>query len=189
MDRSFKFQWTRATLYGWALGFAFIAAMRFIWDAAGFGDAQFIVGLGIGLGTAITQRSILKSHLPNANAWVWTGALGMTIPFAMIDFFGADAIGLEGAAAFGGLLTGFLQRSVLQKTIPNANLWIILSTIGWVLSVTAFRVSETVPLFEPSWLSTTVVLALILTGGLILGVVSGFGMNMMLREDRSELQQ
>jgi hypothetical protein len=195
MNRAFLLRWTRVTFYGWLLGFGIMAVLLFVWDLAGIGNVQFIVGLSIGLGTAIAQRSILKSHLPNSNSWVWTGAIGMTIPFAMIDVFGAvsdsgaDWLGMEGAAAIGGILTGLLQRRVLQETVPNANLWIILSTIGWTLSVTSIRVSEAVPPFDPTWVSASLVLVLMLSGGLILGAVSGLGMDMLLREDRSEPQQ
>ena len=194
MNRAFLLRWTRTTFYGWILGFGIIAVLLFVWDAAGIGNVQFIVGLGVGLGTAIAQRSILKSYLPNSSSWVWTGAIGMTIPFAMIDIFsamspeGADWLGMEGAAAIGGILTGLLQRRVLQETIPNANLWIILSTIGWTLSVTSIRVSEAVPSFDPTWVSALLVLVLMLSGGLMLGAVSGLGMDMMLREEIEEPQ-
>jgi len=178
-DQEFFFRWVRVTFFGWVIGFVFVMlaliAGDLLVDIGGVASRMVswmdISPLGIIMGTSIgfMQGRIMKQWLGKSNRWVWASVIGMGVTFVMSDLVTAvwGGIPLSIIAAIGGLLTGVLQRGFLLAHSKRANWWPLACIVGWTLAATMPDITFTGPG------DAILNLAMILSGGVVLGVVTG----------------
>jgi len=191
-------RWTVMTSAGWFVGFfgGFTLASAFE-PIVGNGPVQAtgayaLLGVCLGAGVGWMQWLALRRHIAGSGSWIWASAVGMGVAGGAgygvaVLLFGysegledlASAAGVVGwmlAAAFGGTVTGLLQRRVLAPHLRKPGWWVPASTFGWLLSIAAFGsmgvlgssfVAESSPV-GAGWF-----FAGLIAGGVVLGVVTG----------------
>lgn len=175
--------WTRATFTGWSLGFAFVLLIIAATSAVGLGDTQFPIGLGIGLGVGLLQGRRVEALGIARRDWAAATTLGMALPFIAHDVASAMVPRMPYSLAVlvlaGGVLTGVLQWRLLPRT-PGRALWIPSSVVAWGLA-------GSTALFDYRWLAgiagvvgALMYIAVILAGGIALGVVGAFSLHRVL---------
>jgi hypothetical protein len=198
-------RWTLVTGAGWFAGFfaGFVLAGA-LEPIVGRGPAQSVVAYGIlgaflGAGVGLLQWLILRSRFAGSGAWVWAGAIGMGLAgnagygIAVLifgysegleDLGSATAVaGWMLAAAFGGVVTGLLQRRVLSRHRRGAGWWVPATAAGWTLSIAAFGSvgvlgTRLAPAGSPvgaGWFFLGLI-----AGGLVLGVATGTAIGRLL---------
>ncbi|GHN01632.1 hypothetical protein WSM22_31210 [Cytophagales bacterium WSM2-2] len=178
-----KTRWTAVTFAGWFLGVILILLLSGLLDAAGIEHMQFYLGLGMGAGVGFAQWLYLRKKSTIGKNWIWSSALGMGIPFVVMDFLFPDigSYKLFFSVMLGALSTAVWQFSILRGHFSNVKLWVIFCFCGWFIGVaTVFSVDYTNNL--KSHISSNLLLALInliliLAGGVLLGIVTGIGMS------------
>ena len=193
-----RLRWTLLTSAGWFAGFfgGFVLAGAFE-PILGTGPLQSVagyalLGLCLGAGVGLMQWLVLRTRIAGTGSWVLAGAIGMCVAggagygIAVLIFgysesledlgSGAAVAGWVLAAAFGGAVTGLLQRGVLSRHLRRPDWWVPASAAGWALSIAAFGsmgvmgthfVAEGAPVVA-GWF-----FAGLIAGGLVLGVVTG----------------
>lgn len=179
-------RWTRVTFYGWLLGVILILLLSSLLDAAGIEHVQFYLGVGMSAGVAFTQWLLLKKHQAIGTSWILYAVTGMGIPFIILDILPDDAIAykIPLSIALGSLGVGLLQFTMLKTYSPKAHLWIPGCVIGWLLAVgTVFIVDYTKqlsPVISSNLVLALLNLFLILAGGIVLGLITGFTLRRVL---------
>ncbi len=171
-------RWTKATFWGWLLGVALILVLSSLLDSTGIEHLQFHLGVGMGAGVGFAQWLLLKRAGMRKN-WIWFSILGMGIPFIILDLMPAELVPHKIAAGIvsGALATGLLQYLLLKKQFRNAQLWIYGCFTGWTLAVaTVFAIDYTKYLTSSNLVLFFLNLFLMLAGGIVLGVISGFAL-------------
>jgi peptidoglycan biosynthesis protein MviN/MurJ (putative lipid II flippase) len=103
----------------------------------------------------------------------------MTLPFLIVDqlSFGTYEQKLPVCIALGGLVVGLLQYLLLKPNLKGSQLWIAGSVISWILgSSMVFLVNYTKQLNHDLFnnlILALINLILILSGGVVIGLVSG----------------
>ena len=127
--------WIRLTFLGWLLGIVLVIAIAFITEMAGIRAAQIPVGLGMGLGVGMAQERALRPLLGEVPAWRSASALGLALPFLIVDL--ARLLGtpipysLYPAISLAGLTAGAAQAYVLRPHPISAPVWVVANTAGW----------------------------------------------------------
>lgn len=186
-------QWTRTTFWGWLLGIILIISLSSLLDSMGIEDMQFYLGLGMGVGVGLTQWLQLKKLVPIGPQWIVFSALGMGVPFIILDaVLTKTFIKLPLGVALGAIAAGSLQFLILKKYSEKASLWIGSSAVGWTVAVlTVLAVDYTkhlTPYISSNILLALINLMLILSGGIILGVITGFTLKNILKENAFSTQ-
>lgn len=178
--RSFTIgRWTNATFIGWLLGVFLILLLSSILDAAGIQHMQFYLGIGMGAGVGFAQWWMTRKMLELDTRWIWASLFGMGGSFIFFDFFFSEnaSTKLISSVLLGAFATGLLQYLLLRKKSARAQLWIIGCFIGWSLAVIMVRtIDYTMTIKAAGYLNLLVALLnllIILSGGLILGFVTG----------------
>ena len=180
-DRHFFIRWVRATFAGYLLGFVLIILGGIAGDLIGMPESQFIVGVGMGAGVGFAQGRMARKWLGATRHWALASFIGLGVPFVMFDLVTA---GLSGSynllalaldVAIAGLLVGLLQRRILRSHTDRANWWVPACVIGWTLA--AWTASATPAGGQDALLN----LGMILSGGVVLGVVTGGALVWVLR--------
>jgi hypothetical protein len=177
--------WLRGTFYGWVLGFLLVLLLALGGGAAGMGESQFVVGVGMGAGVGFVQGRVSRSWL--ATPWRWAGAslVGMGSPFVASDLLGLANIEIPFfvpvCVAAGGLLTGWLQGGLLRHLSGRFRWWLVASAAGWVLAAAPAAIAPTAR--GGPW-AALISLARILSGGVILGAVTGGALVWIRRSPR-----
>lgn len=173
-DRSLVADWLRSTFWGWLLGFVFIVVLSVAWDVVG-GEAQFMVGVGIGAGVGLVQVWLAGRWLPVRAAWVWASGLGMGAPFVLSDLGGAFGLGVPYSLTIdvlsGGLLVGVLQFFLLRPAVRQAHWWIVASVVGWGVPVGLVALNDSG--LVPDVVGTVLGMSGMFLGGAILGLITG----------------
>lgn len=181
----FVVRWTRATFFGWSLGFALILVFIALSAVVGLGDSQFPVGLGMGVGVGLLQRRVVAERTGTGRGWLGASALGLTAPFLARDLAGLFALelpyALAGSIVVGGLLVGLLQWRVLRLDAGRAASWVVASVVAWTLGGSTVLLNDRVLPKTPGILGALVYIAVILIGGILLGVTTGLVLPRMLR--------
>lgn len=166
-------RWLLATTLGWLLGFVILVALAAFWDLFG-GGAQFMVGVGMGLGVGYLQSRVLRKWMASSWRWCVASTIGMGTFFILHDLCRLAGVpfpySLPIYVVAGGLFAGVLQQPLLRKLCDRANWWVPASTLGWALPAAAVALGDAQNL-DP-W-RKGVGLAGMFGGGLMLGVVSG----------------
>lgn len=183
--------WTRATLLGWILGVPCVAAIALLGEVVGIGGAQALVGAGMGVGMGWTQARMLRSFGIPAAPWMLACVIGFGLPFLGWDI--AKALGstwtysLFVLVSVGGLVTGALQAFVLRRNVA-AVWWLLASAVGWGLAGLLVTQADSIPKGHAvrGLAGAGLYLALVASGGLAIGLVTGAVLASRWREQRTE---
>jgi hypothetical protein len=170
--------WIRVTFLGWLLGIVIVIALAFLSEMFGIRAAQLPVGLGMGLGVGILQERALRPFLGEASGWPRASALGLALPFLVVDI--ARLLGtplpysLYPAVAVAGIAAGGAQASLLRPLPIRAAPWILASGAGWAGG--AFLVATADSLGDIPGLrgieGAILYLTLVAMGGIVLGATT-----------------
>ena len=194
----FWLRWTLMTSAGWFAGFfgGFVLASAFE-PVVGRGPVQgagayALLGFFLGAGVGLMQWLVLRRCTPGVGSWILASAAGMGVAggagygVAVLLFGYSEGLedlgrvtGVVGwmlAGAFGGIVTGLLQRRLLSRHLRRPGWWVPVSTFGWALSIAAFGSmgvfgSRVVP--EPSPVGAGWFFGGLIAGGVVHGVVTG----------------
>lgn len=177
--------WMKYTFYGWFLGVVLILVLSSALDAMGIEGMQFYLGLGMGGGIGTLQWLLLKKHGGIGLKWIGYLVLGLTLPFLVVDVFLTSIVPykLGTCLVFGALLSGGLQTFVLREVSPKANIWLVYAFSGWMLalgSILAIDYTSLMSFYLNNLVIALINLFLILAAGVLLGAVTGIGMNKIL---------
>lgn len=171
--------WTKSTFWGWLLGVVLIIVISSFLDSIGIEHMQFYVGVGMGAGVGLSQWLLLKKQIDvNAN-WIVASVIGLGLPFLLLDLWMNETsmYKLPVGVALGGLAVGLLQFNILKKHFSNPTPWVIGSFAGWCIAgLIVMSINYTMNLKGAGMLNLIVAilnLVIILSGGIILGIVSG----------------
>ena len=172
--------WTVWTSIGWLLGVMLIIVLSAPLDNEGAKDLQLYAGLGMGTGVGFMQWMLLKKFYHISINWLLFSLAGMGGTFLLLELSLSDTwlYKLPLCVAIGAGVTGVLQFLVLKHKSKIAALWILSSLVGWILAaIPVFSMEYTPPLktlIDSTSLIVLINLVLILSGGIILGAVTGF---------------
>jgi len=175
-------RWTKLSTIGWLLGFVLVLAGSISVEAIGFDGFQLMVGVGMGAGVGIVQSRMVKMWDSSPQRWIVASTMGMGAPFLVTDVATILLDGLSQSFAVlafdviaGALLASILQQRLLPAQFKNVNWWIFATVIGWVI---AGGFSASGPLYDSvfsgRWLLFVLNLGVLCSGGIILGLVTGF---------------
>ncbi len=142
--------------------------------------------MGAGVGAA--QWFVLRRVMHIDKRWMWFSIIGMGIPFLVMDLFLKDMLThkLPLEMSISAVLVSLLQFNLLKSHFSKAYWWIFGCTIGWCLAVaTVFTIDYTNGLKEVIHSNLALAginLLLILSGGIVLGIVTGVLMKRILNE-------
>ena len=176
MTQTIKFkQWIAYNFIGWFLGAVFIIVLSGVLDSIGIENMQFYLGIGMGAGVSFMQWILLRKHFNIGFQWISSAIIGMGLCFIVFDLIPSSVLvhKLPFSMLSGSLLTGILQNRYLGHD-KRKNIWILLSVLAWCLAtLSAFAVDYTQHLHAPIWFRFVLNLSLILSGGLVMGMVTG----------------
>ncbi len=165
--------WLRASALGWLLGIGLVLGLALLWDLFG-GEAQFMVGLGMGTGVGYLQARVLRNWIRSWGRWWVATVIGMGAPFVLHDFLRLSSVQIPASLPLlvvaGGLLTGLIQQNLLWPLSCRANWWWVASQVGWALPAGMIALGDS-GLLGP-W-GAFMSLTAIFFGGGILGAVTG----------------
>lgn len=162
------------------LGVVLILMLSSFLDSIGIEHMQFYLGIGMGAGVGLAQWFSLRRWHPVSLSWLWFSIIGMGIPFIIMDYLLPNLLEykIPIAMASGSLCVGWLQSRLL-KSPSSTKLWTIASFLGWTAGgLTVLLINYTMRL-QPNasriiiLLLAVVNLVLILSGGIVLGVITG----------------
>lgn len=175
--------WIRASALGWLLGIAVTFLLGILWDTVGI-TVQFIVGIGLGLGVGFMQERVLRAWIDPSRPWLWASLAGMGLPFVLADVDTLLGLGIPFSLPLciliGALLAGILQGRLLNKQFENGLIWIVASLVGWGVPLGLLALEESGHLPETSGL-----LAAMVVGGVLLGVITGPVLQRILNRPRT----
>jgi hypothetical protein len=180
-------RWILRTFLGWTAGFVLAIALIVCVDALGVPAMQFPLAVGMGLGVGVVQGRIVAPLLGGARAWSASTTVGLSLPFVLADLLrllgGAVPYSLAGFVALGGVLAGALQWRLL-RTLPVAGTtwWAVLTPIGWLLAGSTVWINELLPK-TPGLIGAGRYIAVVLSGGVVLGVASAVAWRLMRTSD------
>jgi hypothetical protein len=200
----FWLQWVLATSVGWFFGvFLGFFSGSFIWEevigisALGGIFAYFMFGAALGSVVSLMQWLVLRRRVSGAGWWILASTAGFAVVGASgygaavvtfgfsegLDELGSFAalLGWSVVVAFGGAVTGILQRIILRTQVPRSGWWVLASTVGWGLSVTVGGAGIVVEAIEFLKLLSLV------GGGVVLGAVTGGALVWLLRKPVPEI--
>jgi hypothetical protein len=181
--RGLVLPWTRATFAGWALGFVLMLLIIGASGAVGLGDAQFPVGLGMGVGVGALQGRLLATRGIPPGAWLRATTLGVVMPFVVYDLVNLVApdmpFRLPALVVLGGVTAGVLQYR-LVRLYAGAAWWIAASTAGWTLAGATVVFNDRYLPRIPGIAGALLFVAVILFGGVALGLVGGLALDRIL---------
>lgn len=188
IDRRLFFSWIRATWIGWLLGIPIIIALALMGEAIHIGGAQFLVGAGMGTGVGLIQGRVVRRILDKSAVWICSCIVGLAAPFLLTDlskFVGWNLpYSLPLAIILGGLIIGGWQALILRSRVRQTGWWLVASALGWTLAAgtAALADSSRLRAIRGIW-GALAYLGMIAAGGLVLGVVQGFGLAWLLRNE------
>lgn len=182
-------RWVRATWAGWLLGIPCIIALALAGEAVGIGGAQALVGLGMGVGVGVMQGREMREVTGRAAPWAWSCALGLALPFLAYDIARVSGweprYSLYACVAAGGLVTGAWQALILRPHVRRPGAWVAASSAGWTLAAGAAALADIVRVLPPvrGLAGALLYLGVTVLGGLVLGVVTGFALDRLVRRE------
>ena len=192
---SFTFKkWILYSFSGWVLGFCLVLLFSVLFDVLGISGFQFVLGLGMGTGIATTQYVLLRKHFNLGWEWLLAMSACMTLPFLVMDIinrlpgvsFPASRFMLL-CTALGGALSGYYFRRILKAKGKTTH-WTLAAGyfLGWTFSGMAIRVIDYIqPNPDSPMITFTINVLLILSGGLIIGVLTGMPLRNLEKEYRN----
>ena len=173
-------KWVLYNFFGWLLGTIFVLILSSSFDAVGIENLQFFVAIGIGLGIGIAQWLVLKNITNIKPTWISVTIIGLTIPFVIADILkhfellDLKSLFIPVCVGVGSLLVGFFQSKLLENHSIKILNWMIVSFISWLLiALAVYSVEYTSLISKNVWFGFTTNLLLLLSGGIILGIITG----------------
>ena len=101
---------------------------------------RLVEGMIIGCSIGVIQLMALPPPLPRNVTWVLTSgiawAIGWGYGWQTANYFpGQLTLTFAVVGGTSGILTGFLQWSILRRFMPQAGWWVIGCTLGWGLGL------------------------------------------------------
>ena len=157
-DWAFFFYWLMATTSGWLLGWIVLPAVA-------------VVTAGVGAG--IMQYWVLPRRIPHAWRWVLVTAVGWMVGLGIALFTVPPGLGLL-TGALVGATTGTAQWYLLRAQVRWAGWWIVVSVLAWSTALS----------LAPA--SGVVALPPIVLSGVMSAVLTGFTLELLLRNPKGE---
>jgi hypothetical protein len=116
---------------------------------------------------------------------------GLSLPFVLGDALRLAGVPLPYAlaayVAAGGVLAAALQRRLLQaQAVAGTSWWLVITPIGWLLAGATGWVNEWLPK-TPGVMGAARYLALVLSGGVLLGVAEAVAWRLMASKHPARL--
>jgi len=173
-------KWLTYNFFGWFLGILLVLVLSSLFDAIGIEDVQFFIALGVGLGVGIAQWLVLKNIINIKTTWITVTIIGLTIPFLIVDtlryfeLLNLKSLFIPVCVGIGSLLIGFLQSKLLKNYNIRMYRWIVISFLSWILiALAVYSVEYTYLISKNVWFGFVTNLSLLLSGGIILGIITG----------------
>jgi hypothetical protein len=121
--------------------------------------------------------------------WFWSCTVGLAVPFLVADVARVRGWGLGysvlACVAGGGLIVGVWQSIILRRRFRGSGWWIAASAVGWTLAAVAASLSDTLTRRHSlrGIGGALAYLGLVVTGGLVLGLVTGPVLAWLSRRD------
>lgn len=186
-------RWITASFLGWLSGAFVVIFTSGIFDAIGLEGYQFYLGISMGGCVGFFQWRLLSRSSTLGAAWIWSSFFGMGLPFLLFDLlkiYGGIALGdrsLQYSIAAGGVFTALQQSLLLKRSGYHASRWFLVGWSGWVLAAaTVLAVDYTKFITSYNWALFVINLTLILSGGIVLGAVTGSPLIKILNRTESE---
>lgn len=125
------------------------------WLVGGAFQVELLAGPAI----ALLQWLVLRPYVPNASRWIVTGIIGWLVGWSIVLVLPPELQILSPAII--GLATSIAQWFVLRDWVHQAGWWLVICTLAWYLGL--------IGLMGPAFT------------GAVLGLVSGIGMELLLR--------
>lgn len=165
--------WLVANSMGWMIGLVLVITLALLLDLVG-GNAQFIVGVGMGAGVGYMQGRFLEPWVDSVRLWTLASTVGMAAPFLLWDVSGPSGLAwlfsLPVCTGIGGILVGVLQWRRLRHGSARAPWWIPSCFVGWTLPV-GFIALNDLGILPPPW-GELLSLGAIFLGGALLALVT-----------------
>lgn len=184
LERKFLGNWILANGIGWVVGSigAFVLS-AFVVNIFYEKETNLIVGLCVGASIGYAQWLVLKRYYKISSFWglICTLCLGISFIVGVILYeSGINAPSFPGEhlilnlPIFGlivGSVIGILQMKFLRPYFRKASRWVLVSSIGWGICELVLSVPMPMATFA------------MLSAGVLLGVVTGFGIIWMNRSE------
>lgn len=184
LERKFIGNWILANGIGWLVGAigAFVLS-AFVVNIFYDKETNLIVGLCIGASMGYAQWLVLKRSFKISSLWGLVFTICLGIPFIVSEIFsesGINAPSFPGdhiilsrpiIGLIAGSVIGILQIKFLKPYFKSASRWVLVSSIGW--GICGLVLSAPMPMATFAMLFT----------GVLMGVVTGFGIIWMNRSE------
>lgn len=178
-------KWIKVTFAGWFLSIIAILALSALFDGIGIENLQCYLGIGMGLGIGYMQWRMLRRQPGISSKWLWYSVIGIGAPFLLFDLlkiFAGVQLGsnyILYSVCVSSILVGALQLLILKQYSTKAWLWIIACMMGWILSTGTVLLIDHTKFIQNNLVAFVVNLLLMLAGGPVLGVITGWFLKQM----------
>jgi hypothetical protein len=172
----FWLQWVLLTILGYSVGIL----LSFVLGSFLLGN--IMMGIGVGAGVGFMQWLALRRFVYRSGWWVLANIAGLTVSLCLyavviINILGypfdlgwsSGALGWALAFVLGGALVGFSQHWILRHHVCRSIWWVLVSAVGWALSVLGLAIAADVMLGSA-------------VAGIILGTLTGGALVWLLRQ-------
>jgi hypothetical protein len=169
-------RWVARTFLGWSAGLCLAITLIIGVDSLGVSGTQFPLAVGMGLGVGAVQARLVASPLGGRRPWIVATTAGLSLPFVLGDALRLAGVPLPYAlpayVAAGGVLAAALQRRLLlAQAMAGTSWWLVITPIGWLLAGATGLLNDLLPK-TPGLIGAGRYLAVVLSGGVVLGVAS-----------------
>lgn len=185
-----KKRWILFMCFAWIVGFFAILIFSGLSESIGIKDTQFVLGLGMGTSISFFQMRLLKKQIDVGFLWLFIAALGMSLPFLINDLtdgiLNADdsSVNLLLQVVYGSLISGIGQFFILRKNFSKSWLWIVASVLAWTIPALMLGVIDAYDTQTTGRLAALFInLFLILGGGPVYGIITGFFIKVILSHE------
>jgi hypothetical protein len=177
-------RWIPRTFVGWAAGLFLAIALIIGVDSLGISGTQFPLAVGMGLGVGAVQARLVISLLGSRRPWIAATTAGLSLPFVAGDALRLAGVpppyALAAYVAIGGVLAAALQGRLLRaRSVAGTQWWVAITPIGWILAAAVVWLNDLLPKNVTGLLGAGRYLAVVLSGGVVLGAASAAAWRLM----------
>jgi hypothetical protein len=184
-------QWIISSFLGWLAGAVLVIVTSGTFDAIGLEGFQFYIGISMGAGVGFFQwRKLSRAGI--GVEWIWSTMFGMGIPFLLVDLvkrFSGFSFGdnyLPVCITVGAIVTSAWQTQILKQNNTAAQSWLWICLAGWILaSWTVISIDYVKLIIHHNMTLFFINLTLIISGGAVLGAVTGPALMKILRQRKN----